>query len=227
MARGKEPHLPYILELAGLEPGAVVLDIGCGQGLVTAELADYLAPAGRYIGMDIHRRPIEKLRRAYADRAGFEFHAADVQNGLYNPAGAEAAEAYRFPAGDATVDLVILRSIFTHMLPAAVDHYLAEISRVLRPGGRAYVTYFLLNAEALEYVAAHPDPGTPGAFPHEHDNYRLRFADEPERAVALDEQLVRDLHGRHGLRLVTVRYGQWCGRADGLSWQDIVVAERH
>ena len=47
---------------------------------------------------------------------------------------------------------MLLKSVFTHMLPAAVTTYTSEISRVLKKGGRAVVTYFLLNAESRRFV---------------------------------------------------------------------------
>ena len=41
-------------------------------------------------------------------------------------------------------DVAFLTSVFTHMLPEDVEHYLDELARVLKPGGRTLITWFLL-----------------------------------------------------------------------------------
>lgn len=43
--------------------------------------------------------------------------------------------------------------MFTHLSPADRDNYLREIRRVLRPGGRCFATFFLLDVEAEQAMA--------------------------------------------------------------------------
>ena len=54
-------------------------------------------------------------------------------------------EAFVFPYDDDVFDVAHLSSVFTHLLPTTIDHYLREINRVLRPGGRCVSTFFVLN----------------------------------------------------------------------------------
>jgi hypothetical protein len=49
----------------------------------------------------------------------------------------------------------------------------------------------------------------------------------PERAIAFDEESITALYQRLGFHCEVVRYGAWCGRADYLSYQDIVVARKN
>ena len=49
---------------------------------------------------------------------------------------------------------MFLTSVFTHLLPHDLTHYLAEINRVLRPGGRCVATFFLHDAETAGHVRA-------------------------------------------------------------------------
>src|SRR3954452_23014549 len=49
--------------------------------------------------------------------------------------------------------LVFLCSVFTHMMPNEAANYIGEIARVLKPGGRCVVTYFLLNHENMTRMA--------------------------------------------------------------------------
>jgi ubiquinone/menaquinone biosynthesis C-methylase UbiE len=216
----KEPFLPYLIDLAGLEPSHRILDIGCGPGELTAELAGYLNPRGSYTGMDVRADAIETLRDRYAAAPNFTFVQADLRNSQYNPDGAENALQYRFPADDASVELVVLRSVFTHMLPDEVAKYIEEIARVLSPGGRSFVTYFLINDKSRPYL----DTRWPAAA--DDALYRVRHNDSPERAVALEEAFVRKLYATSGLRILEpIRYGTWCRRKEGLTRQDAIIAE--
>lgn len=212
----KEPFLPYLLELAGLQPQHTVLDVGCGAGAITEELAGFLT--GSYHGIEVQRDQVERLRAEYPK---WTFHFADLANSTYNSSGQSTAAAYALPFEDGSVDTIILRSVFTHLLPDATVRYLQEIARVLRPGGRCLSTWFLLNRDGYQHVAA-ATATTPGSFPVDRGFYRIRSEDDPERAVAYDEAWVREQHRLARLEIVTTRYGWWC-RRDGLSRQDIVV----
>ncbi len=106
------------------------------------------------------------------------------------------------------------------MLRQDVERYLGELARVLRPGGCALVTWYLVSAETRRLI----DDGLPSPpFLPAGDGQWVTDSKEPEAAVAYDEDVVRDLHASSGLELVTVRYGTWRG-TPGLSTQDIVVA---
>ena len=61
----------------------------------------------------------------------------------YNPQGKYKASEYKFPYNAETFDFVQLGSLFTHLVPESVDHYLAEIARVLKPSGICIITYYL------------------------------------------------------------------------------------
>ena len=78
----------------------------------------------------------------------FTFTHVDVANRLYNPNGQLNPSEFRFPCVDSSVTFVVLGSVFTHMTPADVAHYLFEVARVLEPGKRCLISYFLLNAES-------------------------------------------------------------------------------
>jgi SAM-dependent methyltransferase len=123
-----------------LPPEPAVLDIGCGCGKLARFL--YLNPKLRYVGVDLFLPGIEWCRRAFAELAAdrFRFEHFDGISPLYNPGGTIRAEEYRQPAEDATVDMVVCASLFTHLLEPECVRYLAEIHRVLKPGGRAIIS---------------------------------------------------------------------------------------
>lgn len=220
----------YFVDLAGLGPDDRVLDVGCGFGRMAIPLTKYLSARGSYEGFDILAEGVEWCAERITPRfANFGFQVADVRNPLYNPAGSADASEYRFPYDDATFDFVFLASVFTHMFPAPMEHYLSEIARVLRPGGRCLVTYFLMNDESRR--RSEPGSTMPGAptfsFGETGEGYWTTSPSSPAKAIAYDEDKVRALLEGSGLDIVEpLRYGTWSGRPDGLSFQDIVIARR-
>jgi hypothetical protein len=64
-------------------------------------------------------------------------------------------------------------------------------------------------------------------FPYEVSRCRVQIEKCPEEAVAYEENQIREFYQRHGLRVLEpIRYGSWCGRENGLSYQDMVLAKK-
>jgi SAM-dependent methyltransferase len=215
----------YFIDLGGLLPHHQVLDVGCGIGRMAIPLTSYLSAEGGYCGIDIVKDGIRWCNSRISPRyPNFRFIHTDIYNKLYNPYGRVQASAYRFPFDDASFDFVFLTSVFTHMLPKDLAHYLDEISRVLRPGGRMLATFFILNDESNALVKAGRGSF---AFVHEPGSYAIARRDMPEHAVAYDEDYVFVQAGRVGLDVrPPVHYGSWCDRPSSLSFQDIVIAQK-
>lgn len=208
----------FLVEKCGLRPDETVLDVGCGIGRNAVPL---IGCVREYYGFDIMPDAIKWCQKNIARRhPNFHFLLADVYNKAYNPGGRSRASEYRFPYEDAKFDLVFLVSVFTHMLPADVKNYLSEITRVLRPGGRCAISFFLLNEESRRRMAE----GL-GAFNFkcELDGCYTQNAENPEWAVAYDEERVRFMFGECGLTIrEPILYGTWS--SSEVQMQDIVVA---
>jgi SAM-dependent methyltransferase len=206
----------------GLRPEHRVLDIGSGIGNLALGLTDYLR--GSYDGIEIHPDAVAWCQRTITPKyPAFRFHRADLVSHAYNPKGESPASAYRFPFSDRSFDFVFLGSVFTHMLPDAVEQYIREISRLLAPGGVCVASYFLLNDETRAGVDR---DRSFMSFRVEHSSglCRLHDATMPEAAVALDETFVRRVHEEAGLRIRDIRRGGWwSGLADD---QDVLTVGR-
>jgi ubiquinone/menaquinone biosynthesis C-methylase UbiE len=214
-----------LVDECGLQPSDAVLDVGCGSGRGALPLTEYLSSQGRYAGFDISEKAIawcqENISRSHPN---FEFTVADIHNALYNPKGKHQSSEYRFPYPDASFDVVFLTSVFTHMFPTDVKHYLDEIARVMKPGGRCAITYFLLNDESSALIEA---GGGTYQFKHEMDGYRTIATKRSESAIAIPETFIRDLYEEYGLKVrEPLVYGSWCGRKDTEAFQDLVIAEK-
>ncbi|UCF81875.1 MAG: class I SAM-dependent methyltransferase [Acidobacteriota bacterium] len=214
-----------LVDLCGLEPEERVLDAGCGAGRLAFGLTGYLGPKGRYDGFDVDAKSIHWAQRNISNKfPNFHFQVADVQNRSYNPRGGIPAAAFTFPYENETFDLVFLFSVFTHMLPADMERYMAEISRVLKKGKRAYLTYYLLNQESLRAIR---EKTLALNFEYAFGSYRTINKDVHEHSIAHDESLVRDLHRKYELTISEpVRRGSWFGKIDSSDYQDVVIARK-
>jgi SAM-dependent methyltransferase len=153
----------------------------------------------------------------------FQFDHVDVYNKHYNPGGTLTADTFDFPYTDDSFDFVFLISVFTHLLPGDMKNYLSEVARVLSPGGRAFITYTLLNDEILRSIES-GESHLP--YVHLRNGYRTVEPDEPETGVALYESDVRALYSELDLEIIEpIRFGSWSGRESD-SHQDIVVARK-
>jgi SAM-dependent methyltransferase len=116
-----------ILEFAAPRPGEHVLDIGCGGGTTTLELAARVGPSGHVLGADISENSIARVRQRIAD-AGLkqaEAVVADVSAHAFSPE---------------SVDLVFSR--FGVMFFADPTAAFANVWRAVKRGGRLAVAVF-------------------------------------------------------------------------------------
>ncbi len=220
-----EEFFRYFVNLGGLQPHQRVLDVGSGTGRMALPLTTYLK-GGSYEGIDIVAPSVEWCQKTYTPRqANFRFHFSDIYNKEYNPAGKYKASEYKFPFESASFDFVFLTSVFTHLLPPDMENYLSEIARVLKNDGRVFITYFLLNPESLKLI---DEKVSHHNFKYDLQGCRIDVEDVPEAAVAYREDIIRSLYRKCRLNILEpIYYGKWCGRKDGLSWQDMIVAVKN
>lgn len=216
--------LGYFIQRAGLRPSDDVLDVGCGCGRMAYSLAYYLQPEARYEGFDVAGDLVEWARVNITPRfPHFHFEAVDIRNRWYNPAGAFEPSTYRFPFGDASFDVVLLTSVITHMGAPEARNYLAEAHRVLRPGGRAICTCFLLNEESERLIR---EGKSSQNIIYPVDDWFTACPEVPEQVVGFEERSLLGWIADCGLTVTGKWYGSWCGRDRFTSYQDILVISK-
>lgn len=123
LGRVMRPTTLPLLERAGVTAGMRCLDVGCGGGDVTFDLASLVGLTGAAVGIDVDATKID-LARADAEQVGVtnvEFRVGDVTDGL----------------GEEEYDAIYVRFVLTHLRdPEAA---VALMRRALRPGGRLIV----------------------------------------------------------------------------------------
>jgi len=113
----------------GLSPGGSALDVACGSGKLTAELARNAGPNGRVVGLDFSPQMLEIARR---DHPGIEFIEGD---------------ALKLPFADAAFDASTIAFGLRNLADPILG--LREMLRVIKPDGRAVVLEFVRPPRGL------------------------------------------------------------------------------
>jgi ubiquinone/menaquinone biosynthesis C-methylase UbiE len=169
--------------LPSLRPGLDLLDVGCGPGTITVDLAALVAP-GRVVGLDLSADPLAEARAA-ASAAGVDvsFQVGDV---------------YALEADDDTFDVVHAHQVLQHLTdPVAA---LREMARVCRPGG-------VIAVRDVDYGAFVTFPADPGL-----DRWLEVYYAVARRNEAEPDAVRRLLSWAHaaGLRDLTATSSSWC-----------------
>ncbi len=114
--------------LAHLQPGEQILDVGCGTGTLAIEVQQRVGPTGRVFGIDPGARQIARARA----KAAQHHLPIDFQIGVI--------ESLPFP--DQTFDAVLSTIMMHHLGDGLKRQGLAEIARVLKRGGRVVIADF-------------------------------------------------------------------------------------
>lgn len=212
--------LNTLIKKCDLKKSDSILDVGCGCGRVAIPLTKYLNSNAYYEGMDNNLDLIKWCRKNITPIfPNFNFTHVNAYSSVYNPRGKFLSSSYKFKFQDGTFDFVYLISVFTHMLPHDMDNYMSEISRVLKKGGRCYISYFLINDNSLESVKTKKSFIK---FSHDYDIYWLNNLDNPESAIAYDENFIRKLYKKHKLEITgPINFANW---PKGLRGQDTIFA---
>jgi len=213
----------YLKLIAGLKPSDSILDLGCGCGLLELGLLKS-GWQGKLLGVDIHRPSIRWCQKHITPGVpSFTFEHADICNEAYWPHGRLTAQQYFDTLAGRKFDVVVAKSLFTHMLPGETEVYLKSMSGLLKPAGRIFMTFFLMNDEyrrqektgrpSIRFVRQPADAA-----------YAVKRTDAPTASVAYEEGHIMKLMASAGLHRQAVHYGFWAGNEGGLSYQDILLA---
>ena len=187
--------------LPELKPGQDLLDVGCGPGSITADLAEAVSP-GRVTAVDSAAEVLEQARSTVA--------AAGVDGVVF-----EVADVHALPYPDDSFDVVHAHQVLQHV--ADPVQALREMRRVCRPGG-------VVAARDSDYAAFTWFPAVP-----ELDDWNALYhrvargnGGEPEAG-----RMLRSWARAAGFEQVVSGAGTWCYASDDeRAWWGGMWAER-
>jgi SAM-dependent methyltransferase len=165
--RKHEVFRRYVIELAELCGNEDVLDAGCGTGLTMLRIAERY-PTCRVYGIDLSPKMIEVARNDAAE------HGLDVD--------LRTGSITNLPYSGATFDVVLTNIMFHHLDPDEKRQAVAEIARVLRPGGRYVSAEF--GARARNPMERHLAKGEYTLYPSHLSEAGLSIRHEELRPFA-------------------------------------------
>ena len=151
----------------------------------------------------MHEPSINWCKKHFAKDPRFTFVYADVSS-AYGHA-TTPLDAFTFPVEPGTVDFELAKSLFTHLVPTEVEHYLAQTRRALAPTGHALLTAFLFDDSDPMFQT----PAFPFGEPDRAVRWRLQA--RPAAAIAYGRTFFTELVEAAGLRIVTFEPGYWPG----------------
>lgn len=169
-------------------PGETILDIGCGSGMLTVELARAVGPDGRIIGID----PNEEMRSVAVGRCQ-GYSCVEFIDGL----------ATALPLDDAVADKAVAVQVFEYI--EDIDGAVAEAMRCLKPGGRLVVS----DLHAGSFIWYSDDPERMAKLKSSWDQH-FAAGDVPERLPGI----LKD-QGHHVEKVVPVTITDHVLKPDG------------
>jgi ubiquinone/menaquinone biosynthesis C-methylase UbiE len=163
----------HVIELAELSGAEVILDAGCGTGLTTLRIADQYREC-RVYGIDLSVKMVEVARNEAAGRdLDVDLRTGSITN---------------LPYPDAAFDVALTNIMFHHLDLVEKRRAVAEITRVLRPGGRYVSAEF--GPRARNAVERHLAKGEYTLYPSHLTEAGLRIRHEELRPFVWGLQVI-------------------------------------
>ncbi len=183
-------------------PDSNVVEIGCGLGRLALGLIHERVDV-QYWGFDANGRWIAWCKK-HIERThpSLRFIHIDVANELYNPNGRLIARDFRFPLADGHADIVYMWGVFTNMRLHDARIYIAEISRLVRDGGRVFLTAFVEKNVPAESIN-----------PRDYVDYECKL---PLHVVRYDQDRLFSMFAAHGLTVEAFAHhrGTHCNQSE-------------
>lgn len=138
--REEEEHLQALVEALELTPGTVVADIGAGSGVISIMMAAQVAPEGKVLAVDVQEEMITLLKRKLK-----RLKVENVKTVLGTPRSPRLQKE--------SVDLALFVDVYHEF--AFPYEMMTEISKALKPGGRAVLVEYRMEDPSVPIKLVH------------------------------------------------------------------------
>ena len=211
------------LELATrcrLTPSDSVLDLGCGCGRLAFPFKEYLKQ-GRYYGVDVWEDGIEWCKNYFRNSVCNFQHLKANDNYYYSTDDSTAENSFDLKfIRDGSIDLVFAISVFTHLKQKDCEDYFSEVSRVLKSGAMAYLTFFIIDEDFIEYRNRTGEHTT--LIPDTSLDYQTAYQKQ-DFFAGLSKKYLENLAEKNNLKLLTFETGTWAEKRASNRFQDLAI----
>lgn len=187
----------YFFDLAALQPGETVVDLGSGSGMDAFYAAGLVGRTGQVYGVDFTTEQLDKARRLAAEA---EFDQVEFLEGRIES----------LPLADASVDCVISNGVI-NLCPDKVAVF-AEAARVLKPGGRLAIADIISEQQLKDSIVCNADLWAScigGAAQQDHyleaiESAGFTIAHHRENAYAFISDQARNASDEYGVKSISV-----------------------
>lgn len=211
-----------------------LLDVGCGTGILGIASAPYLGENGSYTGIDVGKKEIAFCRTHYPSNR-FHFISLDLNNAAYAPDQKKTRKKWMLDSN--SFDLVTALSVWIHLNQEDAAFFLKEVSRVLKPGAKAIITFFLLDELYQQSLSLRTK--AKGRFhmtlqdewifdqpAYDSDIcFCPKWAEIPELAVGMTIEGLHRILLSTDLQLIDFYPGNW-KEIPGLYFQDVLIFQK-
>ncbi len=210
-----------------------VLDVGCGTGFLAISSKALVGEKGSYVGIDVMKNEIIFCRNHYP--SSFDFIHVNANNPYY--ASSQESKSLKWPLESSSFDLVTSLSVWTHLNEKDALFYIKEVNRVLKPGGKAIITFFLLdelyqkslNIRSEGIGKYHMTSKKRWIFDKRvygsKDWFCTNWAKVPENAIGVTDVGLNRILSQTDLKLIKHYQGNW-KEVLGVFWQDVLVLKK-
>lgn len=206
-----------------------MLDVGCGTGRLYLSAKPYLTADDSYLGIDVENVSIEACRRLYPEQ-NVAFLHTPASNGYYAKGVTGGPKIW--PLADQSHNLITALSVWTHLREEDWVFYLNEVGRVLQPGGKAIISFFILDdlyhpeKKSPQLSKFYPQPENKWIFDAPvYDSAHWKcpsWVAVPEVATGVPKAIFDDAVRDAGLVLEHYYPGQWKDQP-GFFFQDVAI----
>ena len=229
---------------------AKILDIGCGSGLLAISSKQFIGDEGGYVGIDIRKKWINFCRSHYPSY--FDFVHVGGGNPFHTPS--QERRKLKWSLESSSFDLVTALSVWTHFTEDFAIFYIKEVNRLLKPGGKAIITFFLMDELYQKFLSKiskrrqkniglktlyenskikrgkyHMEPQE--RYIYDQSAYGSdcwfypKWASVPERAIGVTKTGLDRLISQTELKLIEYYPGNW-KEVPGIFVQDILILKK-
>jgi ubiquinone/menaquinone biosynthesis C-methylase UbiE len=213
--------------------GNQILDIGCGTGLLGIAADPFVSEGGLYTGVDVMTDDIDFCKQHYPNDK-YKFIHLDVHNASY--ADEQKANPVKWDLEDNSFELATALSVWTHFNEEDAIFYLKEVERVLKPGGKAIITFFRLDEHYEKSLEKRSKTDELSRYNNTPQNrwfytkkaynsdewYTTEWANVPEDAIGITEKGWEQMLAATNLKVAHYYPGNW-KEMPGAYFQDVVI----